>query len=204
MTLALTQVDPMESEYLHFVATVTEILEKCQARYAIGGSFASMVYGEPRFTIDVDITIHLTTAQVPCLIEEFEQREWYFPRDELDRAVKYGGEFNTIDSIGGYKVDFYTTKPEITPQQQRTLERRQLKSFGYKDRQAYFMSAEDVILYKLQWYKEGGSEKHLRDIAVMLTAQKAQIDYNYIDQHVDEVNAKDAWQEIKSAHIDKD
>jgi len=30
---------------------------------------------------------------------------------------------------------------------------------------AYFASQEDVILKKLEFYREGGSEKHLRDIA---------------------------------------
>src|SRR5688572_24972000 len=97
MTLALTQVDPMESEYLHFVATVTEILEKCRARYAIGGSFASSIYGEIRSTYDVDITVQLPTEKISCIVEAFDKREWYVFPEGVEKAVRDGGEFYTLD-----------------------------------------------------------------------------------------------------------
>jgi len=36
------------------------------------------------------------------------------------------------------------------------------------DRDVFVARPEDVILSKMQYYREGGSEKHLRDITGML------------------------------------
>ncbi len=49
-----------------------------------------------------------------------------------------------------------------------------------------FAAPEDVILKKMEYYREGASEKHLRDIAGM-------IDESYIGQWADQLGLRESW-----------
>lgn len=71
---------------------------------------------------------------------------------------------------------------------------RRLKSEGLYD--AWFASPENVILMKLQYFREGGSEKHLRDIAGILLVQGKSIDQPYLDAWVANLGLSDEWQMV--------
>ncbi len=57
-------------------------------------------------------------------------------------------------------------------------------------------SPEDVIISKMRYYQEGGSEKHLRDITGVLRVQGDRIDRDYIAQWVDRFRVLEVWQAI--------
>ena len=50
------------------------------------------------------------------------------------------------------------------------------------DEQAYFCTAEDIILAKLEWYRAGGeiSERQWRDILGVLGLQGDRLDFDYL------------------------
>lgn len=48
----------------------------------------------------------------------------------------------------------------------------------------------------MEYYKEGGSEKHLRDITGILKISEELIDFNYISQWVERLGLKDIWEAI--------
>ena len=50
-----------------------------------------------------------------------------------------------------------------------------------------------MILHKLRFYREGGSEKHLRDIRGMLAVSGDEIDRALLDRAVTELGLGDAW-----------
>lgn len=58
-------------------------------------------------------------------------------------------------------------------------------------------SAEDVILHKLVFFKQGSSDKHLRDIAGMLRVSGPEIDHLYIDHWALLLGVRDEWLMIK-------
>ena len=60
------------------------------------------------------------------------------------------------------------------------------------DRLVRFASPEDVILKKLQAYREGGSDKHLRDIDGVLRVQ-ASIDREYIADWANKLGVLNQW-----------
>jgi hypothetical protein len=62
------------------------------------------------------------------------------------------------------------------------------------DRTVSFASPEDVILKKLVYYREGGSEKHLRDIAGVLRVGGERLDRNYLLEWVVRLDLGDLWQ----------
>ena len=56
--------------------------------------------------------------------------------------------------------------------------------------QGYAARPEDVIISKLLYYQEGGSEKHLRDIAGMLKVSGDEIDRAYVDRWAAELDVE--------------
>jgi len=61
---------------------------------------------------------------------------------------------------------------------------------------AGFASPEDVILKKMEYYKEGGSEKHLRDITGILKISGEKIDRPYIVSWAERMGVIEIWEAI--------
>jgi hypothetical protein len=59
-----------------------------------------------------------------------------------------------------------------------------------------FTSPEDAIIKKMEFFREGGSDKHLRDIAGVLTTSREQIDLSYIEQWVERLGLSEIWQAV--------
>jgi hypothetical protein len=57
---------------------------------------------------------------------------------------------------------------------------------------------EYVILRKLEFYREGGSEKHLRDIRSMLDVAEDAIDRTDIERMVAERSLAEAWRKAQA------
>ncbi|MFW6140581.1 MAG: hypothetical protein ACOC5S_04420 [Acidobacteriota bacterium] len=62
---------------------------------------------------------------------------------------------------------------------------------------AHFASPEDVIIKKLQYFKEGHSDKHLRDIASMLKISSELIDRAYISFWSRKLFFSEIWEELQ-------
>jgi hypothetical protein len=56
---------------------------------------------------------------------------------------------------------------------------------------------EYVILRKLEFYREGGSEKHLRDIRSMLDASPDAIDRGELERMIAERGLQGAWNKAR-------
>ena len=140
-------------------------LNRVQIPYMIGGSVASIFYGEPRLTHDVDFVLFLSVRDIPRLVNIFPETEFYVPPSEIieEEVLRERGHFNVIHDATGFKADFYPAG------------RDELNSWGFQFRRQTELDGEAVVLAppeyvivrKLQYFKEGGSEKHLRDIRSM-------------------------------------
>src|SRR5437899_10853478 len=131
----------------------------------IGGSQAAVYYGEPRFTRDVDVVAGLGPAQMPALLARFPAPDFYVSGEAAREAVETRGQFNIIHPASGLKIDIFVNR--ATPSDRLRLERRRRLPL-VPGRDAWFARAEDVILYKLIYYRDGQSELHLRDVIGIL------------------------------------
>lgn len=68
--------------------------------------------------------------------------------------------------------------------------------------QANFASPEDVIIKKMEYYKEGSSEKHLRDITGIMKVSKG-IDFTYIDYWAQRLDLTEIWDAIQRRLYEK-
>lgn len=145
----------------------TKPLDEAGLDYFVTGSVASMVYGEPRLTLDVDIILTLAQSDLKKLTAAFPENLFYIPPLEvlrIEAARPQRGHFNLLHHDSGYKADIYLAGSD--PLHAWAFQhRRQIDLDGTS---MWFAPPEYVIVRKLQFYREGGSEKHLRDIRAML------------------------------------
>jgi hypothetical protein len=128
------------------------VLERLAVPYAIVGSFASIAYGEPRYTRDIDILIDMPDDRVADLCHEFPAPEWYVNEQAARSAVRDRRQFNVIHIGSGNKIDFIVSRRD--PWCRLQFERRQ--TVGVLDNLAGFaVHPEDVILGKLLYFQDG-------------------------------------------------
>ena len=80
------------------LATVRRITAACEAvglTWAVGGSFASAVYGEPRATNDVDVIARLRLADVRRFVAALGH-DVYVDEDMIREAIADQRSFNVI------------------------------------------------------------------------------------------------------------
>jgi hypothetical protein len=172
---------------------VVAILEEQGLTYLLVGSLASGVYGEPRMTRDIDIVIELRLDQVARFCEAFPESEYYVSQQAAREAVATGGQFNVIHPTSGNKIDFMIARRDAWGRSQVGRRRQEQVLPGCP---GYVAAPEDVILSKLHYYQEGGSEKHLRDIAGMLRVSGDEIDKAYIDDWANQLGLMREWQAV--------
>jgi len=142
-------------------------LEHLQFRYVISGSVAAMLYGEPRVTNDINFVVFLRLAEISRLPEAYLPPDFYVPPQsviaaEVTREEK--GQFNIIHPASGLKADFYITHRDALD----SWAFRNARQYAFEKMIVRLAPAEYVIIRKLEFYREGGSDKHLRDIRAML------------------------------------
>ena len=170
-------------------------LNKLGLRYIVSGSVASILYGEPRFTNDLDVVVFLRHDDIPRLAEAFQSPEFYFPpaefiSAEIARPLK--GQFNVIHVATGFKADFYTTGRDDL----NAWAFRHARKMDFKGEPITVAPPECVIVRKLEFYREGGSDKHPRDIRSMLKVSGEQIDLAALDEWIRARGVEAEWKKV--------
>lgn len=181
----------MEQDEL--MGLIIKAFESLKTPYMITGSQASAYYGEPRFTRDIDVVTELKEEQVDDFSRFFPEDEFYCDKDMIKAEIKRRGQFNIIHSTSGLKIDIILTK--ATHFSKTEFSRRKPGPVS-SEQEAYFASPEDVIIKKMDFYREGGSEKHLRDITGILKISNDIIDIDYITKWADSLSLRDIWDAI--------
>ena len=170
-------------------------LNRLGIRYIVSGSVAAILYGEPRLTHDVDFVVFLRIDDGRRLQEIFPSPEFYLPNPEeiaAEIARLRKGHFNVIHIDTGFKADFYTTGRDEFD----AWGFRNARTLQYKDEPVRVAPPEYVIVRKLEYYREGGSEKHLRDIRSMLAISGEQIDREALNDWVQRQGVQAEWQKV--------
>ncbi len=180
----------------------TNRLNQAGITYFVTGAVASMIYGEPRLTHDIDIVVELTEEGTQGLVQVFPSEEFYCPpveviRVESKRSLR--GHFNLIHQETGFKADVYLMG-EDRLHHWAMSRRRQIKLSG---QDFWIAPPEYVILRKLEYYREGKSEKHLRDIASMIELSGDEIDLQELLSKITDYSLEREWEKArKQAGLD--
>jgi hypothetical protein len=170
-----------------------ERLETAEVPYMVSGSVASIIYGEPRLTNDIDLIVHVDSGDVSKFTEAFPLTDFYCPPEEvmiIEVRRRQRGHFNLIHHDTGHKADVYLFGEEP------------LHAWGFAHRRRIEMDEnqslwvappEYVILRKLQYFREGGSDKHIGDIRGMLEVSAADIDRDVLDHWIPALGLTAEW-----------
>jgi hypothetical protein len=71
--------------------------------------------------------------------------------------------------------------------------RRARRLHPLEDTEVAFASPEDVILKKMAFYRDGRSDKHLRDVAGILKISSDAIDLTYIESWAKKLDLEEIW-----------
>jgi hypothetical protein len=185
----MSSADLLPHELMQIVAS---FFETHQIPYRVVGPMASMAYGEPRFTNDVDIVAELKEEHIEPLCAAFPPPQYYVSANAAREAVARRSQFNIIHPASGLKADVIVP-PDTEFSRSAASRVRRLTSEG--EYSVWFGSPEDVLLNKLVYYQQSGgtSEKHLRDIAGMIRLMGGKLDRAYISAWASKLGVATEW-----------
>jgi hypothetical protein len=184
---------------LRFIA----VLDSAGIPYAVGGSLASGVHGQPRTTHDFDLLVELSSDHVKPLVGALVP-DFYADESSIREALKRRASFNIIHKASAQKIDVFISS--------RTgLDREQLKSridaqLEPGDPRVHVTSAEVIVLRKLDWYRRGGgaSERQLRDVVSVLREQRGRLDEAYLDRMAGELELVELLARVRALAGERD
>ncbi len=173
------------------------LLEENNITYIVTGSVASIIYGEPRLTHDIDLVIELDIKDAQKIINAFPDDKFYCPPLEvitLEIRRPFRGHFNLIHHESGFKADIYLSGKDTL--HKWAIENRKRYKLGNCD--IWVAPPEYVILRKLEYYKEGKSDKHLTDIKNILEISSDIIDFKKLQGMITNHNLNAEWELIST------
>lgn len=158
----------------------SKILDALEIKYAIGGSIASSVYGQVRFTQDADVMVEEFSSKAALFYEKVKA-SFYISNEAMRGALHSRTSFNIIHLETAFKIDVFISK--TSPYDCQILLRAGKIQLGQTEKEVFsFVSSEDIILLKLLWYVQGqyASEKQWNDILGVIVTQKQKLDLDYL------------------------
>lgn len=165
--------------------------------YMITGAVAAIIYGEPRLTHDVDVVLALDAADAARIPAAFPSHLFYTPPRETIEAESARarlGHFNILHLETGMKADIYLAGDD--PLHRWAFPRRLHETFG--DDVIWVAPIEYVIVRKLEYFRDGGAERHLRDIGQMLRVSGDRVDRKALAELIADAGVGVQWQKAEA------
>jgi hypothetical protein len=146
-------------------------------------------------THDVDLVVALNIGDVRRLVEAFPLEDFYCPPAEVisQEALRgQRGHFNLIHHASGFKADIYLANRD--PLHSWALAERSMVEVDGEP--VWVAPPEYVIVRKLEYFREGGSEKHLRDIEAILRVSYSTVRADIVQEWVARLGLELQWQRV--------
>ena len=158
------------------LVSISERLETLRVPYMVIGGMANAVWGEPRATLDVDVTVWVDEEEIETISGRFADRFTLLPDNpaEFIRTTRV----LPLETEAGVRIDLIFG---MLPFEQAAIERSVSRTVG--NRPVRFCTAEDLILYKI--FSE--RDQDLRDVQAILRRRGPELDRTYLDPCVQEL-----------------
>ncbi len=183
------------------VAVFLPGLEASGVPYMVTGGIGAIVYGQVRVTNDIDLVLALRPAAAAQLARQFDPTVYYVPPIETMQAEARrprDGHFNLLHLSTALRADCYLAGED--PLLAWGLARRERRALGRLE--GWIAPPEYVIVLKLRYFREGGSTRHLRDIAWMLRVSADRIAAPVLEQKVAELGLGAEWAAARATGLD--
>jgi hypothetical protein len=181
--------DPIEiAKILH------RAMSELQIPYFISGGVATLVHGEPRTTMDLDIVAQIDRQDLSRIVTLLESQGFYCPPGAVAEIQAGTGRMMGIThSFSALSADISIMND--TPHGRSEMARRQLIELG-NGVNVWFCAPEDLILAKLEWSRSSGSEKQQRDILGVMKVQEDLLDLNYLRSWASQLDLSSRVEEL--------
>ncbi|MBU0560328.1 MAG: hypothetical protein KJ799_11800 [Bacteroidetes bacterium] len=178
---------------LNLFQIFTTKLNKLNIQYMVTGSVASIVYGEPRLTHDIDIVLTLSLDKMDEFVNLFAINEFYCPPKEvlkIEILKENRGHCNLIHHETGFKADIYFSGND----EFQLWALNNTKNITLEGLNLPIAPVEYVIIKKLEFYNEGKSQKHLKDIKSILANSSDHINFQLLEKFITQRALSQNWQ----------
>jgi len=175
------------------VITLIEALEAEQVPCMLAGSFASMVYGIPRSTKDVDFVVELEEPRFSRPMVRLEPHFELDPQQYLETST-WTRRYILKARRSAFKVEFFLKSDDSHHVSQWSRKRTVFDSI--LQHHVTMPTPEDVIVQKLRW----GRPQDRIDAENVMDVQAPNLDCSYIEHWCDQHGKRDLLEEIRSGH----
>jgi hypothetical protein len=189
------------NENLQVLEEVIAALSRLGIPYALGGSWASCLFGQMRLTLDADLSVEPFPGKEAALCACFGE-SYYISLDCVKDAVRGRSSFNIIHLDSGFKVDCFVRKDR--PFEQSLMARRRSHILpGQQGPPLQCVTPEDVVLLKLEWFRLGNeaSERQWRDVLGVLQVQAGRLDDGYLDHWAADLSVADLLRRARQESV---
>jgi hypothetical protein len=173
------------------LSPVAAAFDELSIPYRVGGSVASSALGVARTTLDIDLCADVQIEHAAALEERLTDA-YYVDAAMIREAVQRRDSFNLIHLATMLKIDVFVKKQRRFDRE--AFERFVLEPLGADPARRFPIStAEDVVLFKLDWYRLGNttSQKQWDDVLGVLRLQGDALDRGYLDRWARELGVAD-------------
>ena len=166
-------------------------LDSAGIPYMVTGSVAMAIYALPRMTRDIDLVIECEDADAVRIAQLFES-DCYVDIESIRDAIARRSMFNIIHSQWVIKADFIVRKND----EYRKLEFRRRKRFDVEGASIWVVAPEDLVLSKLCWAKNSGSEIQQKDARAIIDSFP-HLDWTYLETWAIRLGVKGLLDQVK-------
>jgi hypothetical protein len=180
-------------ELKKLIEKIAKEFEKHKIDYMIIGGQAVLIYGEPRLTKDIDITIGANIDKYWDILNIVQNLNLKILPKEPYKFVKDTMVLPLLDEKTGFRIDLIFSSTEY---EKEALKRVNKIKIG--DTYVNYVSVEDLIIYKII----SGRERDIEDLKVILIKNK-KIDEKYILKWLKEfekilnINLRETFMKLK-------
>jgi hypothetical protein len=145
-------------------------LERLGVPYMLIGGQAVLLYGEPRLTRDIDVTLGVGPERLSELLEWVRGSGWQVLVEAPEEFVGKTMVLPCLEPVSGIRIDLIFS---FSPYEQQALKRARRVPLG--GAQVCFASLEDLIIHKML----AGRPRDLEDLRSVLLKNRA-FDLEYV------------------------
>lgn len=164
---------PRRPDFGPLLARIARALKEHEVAFMLIGGQAVLIHGEPRLTLDIDVTLAAGPDRLPLILDAVETMGGRPLPERIEDFVRDTFVLPVADIATGVRIDLIFS---TTPFEAQAIERA--LHIEVAGEPIPFATAEDLILHKLF----AGRPRDLEDTAGIVRRTGGELDWEYMDR----------------------